>query len=409
MQQILAGHAQTIAKTYPQAMRQTYQKAADELRQPYWDWAIAPQRFADVMTWPSVRITTPTGARNVTNPLFQYKFLNHPEPTEWFPSDSYWGTLPNTVRYPDANNQSQNGLINRAFAEDGAFLTSDVVCTLTLFIFSKTNFVTQWNTFAKSTTYNVASNTNNRGQSSFEGSHNSVHLFVGGNGHFQPVDYAAFDPVFWLHHTTVDRYLTMWQAIYPNSWMEATVTLGGTWTIAPFSDIDANTPLSPFTRADRRTPHTTNSIRFVKDFGYSYPEVQDWIRRTPAQLAANVTAAVNKLYNPDGSLGTFPRSMRIRDNTKRDTKREWSVKVGVKNKAVDGAFFVKVSVGDVGVGKMAVLGLPQGAVAAGADPLTTGQYTLTKGLKDVDSENVEAVLSSLKENLKWTVIKAVSS
>jgi len=183
---------------------------------------------------------------------------------------------------------------------------------------------------------------------------------------------------------------------------------GGTWTITPFTEVDANTPLTPFTRADRRTPHTTNSIRFLKDFGYSYPEVEDWLPRTPAQLAANVTATVNRLYNPDGSLGTFPRSMRIRDPTKRDTKRVWSVKVGVPNKAVDGAFFVKVSVGDVGIGKMGVLGLPQAAIDAGSNPITNGQYPLTRGLKGIDSENVEAVLSSLKETLKWTVTKAVS-
>lgn len=201
----------------------------------------------------------------------------------------------------------------------------------------------------------------------------------------------------------------MWQAIYPNSWMEPAVVSGGTWTITPLQDVDGNTPLTPFTRADRRTPHTTNSVRFLKDFGYSYPEVEDWLPRTPAQLAANVTAAVNRLYNPDGSLGTFPRSMRIRDPTKRDTKREWSVKVGIPNRAVDGSFFVKFSVGNVNIGRLGVLGLPKGAIEAGSNPVTNGQYTLTRGLKNVDSENIDEVLSSLKENLKWTVVKAVSS
>ena len=129
VQQILAGHAQTIAKTYPTAIRQTYQKAADNLRTPYWDWATGPRRFPDVLTWQSVRITTATGVRNVTNPLFQYKFLQNPEPAEWFPRDSYLGSLPNTVRYPDSNNKSHNELINAAWAadEEGFFLTQDVV------------------------------------------------------------------------------------------------------------------------------------------------------------------------------------------------------------------------------------------------------------------------------------------
>jgi len=79
------------------------------------------------MTWPSVRITTPRGVENVTNPLFQYKFLKFPEPADWFPRDTFLGSLPNTVRYPDQNNKSQNALINEVLATDGFFLAQDVV------------------------------------------------------------------------------------------------------------------------------------------------------------------------------------------------------------------------------------------------------------------------------------------
>ena len=30
------------------------------------------------------------------------------------------------------------------------------------------------------------------------------------------LDYSAFDPVFWLHHTNIDRLFSIWQAIYPD-------------------------------------------------------------------------------------------------------------------------------------------------------------------------------------------------
>ena len=139
IQQIVADHAQKIAKTYPSAIRSTYQKAADNLRTPYWDWAKVPQRFPDVMTWPSVRITTAKGVQNVTNPLFQYKFLSHPEPAEWFPSDSWLGSMPNTVRYPDENNQSRNALINTVWADDGSYLIKDVVGILSHTYFPSAN------------------------------------------------------------------------------------------------------------------------------------------------------------------------------------------------------------------------------------------------------------------------------
>jgi tyrosinase len=39
---------------------------------------------------------------------------------------------------------------------------------------------------------------------SLEDIHNSIHVAVGGDGgHMSELDYSAFDPVFWLHHTCV--------------------------------------------------------------------------------------------------------------------------------------------------------------------------------------------------------------
>ncbi len=39
---------------------------------------------------------------------------------------------------------------------------------------------------------------------SLEDVHNSIHSAVGGfMGHMSELDYSAFDPVFWLHHTYV--------------------------------------------------------------------------------------------------------------------------------------------------------------------------------------------------------------
>jgi tyrosinase len=120
VQQVIAGHAQTAAKAYNSAV---WQKAADNLRIPFWDWAAAPQGFPDVMTWPSVRITTPTGVKNVTNPLYRYKFRSHPEQQNWFPTnggdwDAYLGSQPWTLRWPDANNVTHDESINIRLAGD---------------------------------------------------------------------------------------------------------------------------------------------------------------------------------------------------------------------------------------------------------------------------------------------------
>jgi tyrosinase len=41
-----------------------------------------------------------------------------------------------------------------------------------------------------------------------ESIHNDIHGFAGEDGHMGTVDYAAFDPIFWLHHANV-RYFCL--------------------------------------------------------------------------------------------------------------------------------------------------------------------------------------------------------
>ncbi|MDW5592713.1 tyrosinase family protein [Conexibacter stalactiti] len=46
-----------------------------------------------------------------------------------------------------------------------------------------------------------------------EGLHNDVHVWVG--GHMSEVPFAAFDPIFWAHHTMIDRLWRLWQLRNP--------------------------------------------------------------------------------------------------------------------------------------------------------------------------------------------------
>jgi tyrosinase len=45
--------------------------------------------------------------------------------------------------------------------------------------------------------------------------HNLVHGWVGGS--MGAIDVAAFDPVFWGHHTMVDRIWRVWQTHHPGA------------------------------------------------------------------------------------------------------------------------------------------------------------------------------------------------
>jgi tyrosinase len=48
--------------------------------------------------------------------------------------------------------------------------------------------------------------------------HNNVHMWVGGqNGHMGQIPFAAYDPIFWAHHTMVDRLWRLWQLQHPGA------------------------------------------------------------------------------------------------------------------------------------------------------------------------------------------------
>jgi tyrosinase len=45
-----------------------------------------------------------------------------------------------------------------------------------------------------------------------EGAHNNIHNYIGGSrGEMATVQYAGFDPLFWLHHAQIDRLLWLFQ------------------------------------------------------------------------------------------------------------------------------------------------------------------------------------------------------
>lgn len=76
---------------------------------------------------------------------------------------------------------------------------------------------------------------------SLENMHDAIHSLVGQTGHMAYLPYAAFDPIFWLHHTNVDRLFAIWQAIYPDSYTTPQADAEGTFTNAPDGTEDVNT------------------------------------------------------------------------------------------------------------------------------------------------------------------------
>jgi tyrosinase len=82
-----------------------YQAAADNLRLPYWDWASIPQ-MPNVVSEPTITITTANGDEEVNNPLFTYQF-NPNRNTTLFPGGGL-ADSPQTVRSATANTDLGN-------------------------------------------------------------------------------------------------------------------------------------------------------------------------------------------------------------------------------------------------------------------------------------------------------------
>ncbi len=51
--------------------------------------------------------------------------------------------------------------------------------------------------------------------SNLEDYHGAVHVWVG--GHMGDIPFAAYDPIFWAHHTMIDRLWRMWQLRHPSA------------------------------------------------------------------------------------------------------------------------------------------------------------------------------------------------
>ncbi|KAK8066160.1 hypothetical protein PG997_012907 [Apiospora hydei] len=281
--------AQTKAKSYPAETRNQYIAAAVTLRFPYWDW-VAKAALPPIVTQTTVTINSPTGRTTVNNPLFQYSFQSSSTTgpkTSDFPGNSAPQAYKKTLRTPK-NGASNHQAVNAALKRNAAYLHDTTYLILTQ-------------------TDNYAEFSNNgfpgtiQGYGSIENPHGTIHNAVGGSGgHMSYLDYAGFDPIFFLHHTNVDRLVAIWQAIHPNSWVINQLDTFGTFSIPAGLQTD-KTKLYPFAKDAAGTFYTSDDVRDTRSLGYTYPEIRPW-GKTAQQNSNDVRAAIQKLYDPTNNL-----------------------------------------------------------------------------------------------------------
>lgn len=139
------------------------------------------------------------------------------------------------------------------------------------------------------------------GYNNLESIHDNIHVAVGGTwGNMWEIPVSGFDPTFWLHHAMVDRCFALWQALYPDQWLDAVAEQEGTFTIPNGATQNSSSPLTPFPSNEQGGFWTSDSSRNVSTFWYTYPELQN------SANGSSVLAAITKLY----SLPASSRSKR---------------------------------------------------------------------------------------------------
>jgi tyrosinase len=261
---------------------------------------------------------------------------------------------------------------------------------------------------------------------SLEAIHDDIHVAIGGDtgGHMGVINVAAFDPIFYLHHTAVDRAFAIWQALYPESYVEPETSDFETFTISPGDIEDVNSGLTPFHTDTTGDLWTSVSARSTGTFGYSYPELPFWTEDSdPSAYQASLRSKINELYGPPANttpLANTPHTKRAL-TTNSNQYREWIANIRAQRFAMTGSFFVRVFLGDFNpdpaqwsfdpnlVGTHGFFGgickdcqNQDSALVSGAVPLTTALLASIRNgyLASLEPDDVEPYL---RTNMHWRV------
>ena len=205
-EQAILDQATKIVQTFPAGtVKNQHLAALQSWRMPYWDWAMDASMPDILYASKKVVVTMMQNKAlknvSINNPLYSYTVDRYDYNT-MVAGDPQKGTRTmETVRNPIAQNKiwvSRPSVTNNNMIQAQSGLRRDTYDALTL-----------------SPDYKSFSNMQD-GFDSIESIHGAVHVTVGGpNGHMAYIGYAAFDPIFYLHHCNIDRLCAMWQALYP--------------------------------------------------------------------------------------------------------------------------------------------------------------------------------------------------
>ncbi|KAG8953720.1 hypothetical protein FRC04_001924 [Tulasnella sp. 424] len=258
-----------------------------------------------------------------------------------------------------------------------------------------------------------------------EAIHGILHGRIGGRGHMSYIPYAAFDPIFWLHHCNVDRTFALWQAINHKQWITPlTKDSDRTWVT------DFNTLVNENTRTARAASGIRPNAVTGQSFGalitifmvskrptlqlsarplvngltppaaapaFAAPQA-NMIAATANSLMSGAAAGVAALTGAAGSTSSAPAINRVPESM------DWTVRIRCKQSDLLEITYILIYLGDI----------PDNEELCLTDEHLVGSYDpfvnpYPKGCRNcverVDVMDVAAVEEYLKENLKWAIRK----
>lgn len=456
IEQSIGERADRLAKLWTrdsdQAEKDRWLAAAKELRFPFWDWtspSTQVEGFPDVLQPQTFIFDLPGGKKSdpIDNPLAFYDFgsrvpdgfANFHWSTSLVPAAamSYFETWKRTYRWPSSklNPIEDYVKVKSVFAGGSSPDHGDVWSQVRdkvakLFTFPATisnegESATIWDEFSN-TTFQSKDNSGfppyNTG--SLESPHNLLHLIIGGLGHMAHNDYAAFDPIFHLHHCNVDRILSFWEYVYSDYWMgdgyktdkgvPAYFTQdGGTYDQEDDGIIAQGTPLQPF-RKDDNTYWSSTEMRFLqRDLPakkyYTYPPIGEVTVDAPLPTDADQRRRYIKiLYDHFKDLGAerspdlkikhplyttpIPKARLPSDHVQIANEHHFTVEVELVGHAFTGSYLCQILCAKEVIGSFAVLSRGDDTACA-ACQVRHRAGGLVRGVIDIPGKVVPSLIS----------------
>jgi tyrosinase len=197
---------------------------------------------------------------------------------------------------------------------------------------------------------------------SIEAIHDIIHIYGGLNGHMTYVPLSSFDPLFFIHHVSMDRLIAMWQVLNPTAWIIPMPAGETSYTTLKGTLQTSSTPLTPFYIFEDGTFWDSDMARYTTTFGYAYADTDPTHLRGESHAASlnrKITnwyggssagaLAADKAYRPGASkLAIKHHSHHTLHNDVADVGHytEWMVNVLVNSGALDGSFSIHFYLGE---------------------------------------------------------------